>query len=155
MKLTSKVMFSMLCVFLGSNAQSQAIDSTGADRLIGVSTRVEAAIPPGTPGTPGPAGATGPKGETGSAGGVQQGSTCGLATLKRMFYDGNESRGRPFTLVSSCMGYRVAYNSGQTTYQECPPGFTTAVLSTTGKITEVGQPTSEAVIYETWTCFKN
>lgn len=152
MKLFSKVVFSMLCATAATNAQSQAIDSTGADRLIGVSTRVEAAIPAGTPG---PAGATGPKGETGSAGGIQQGSTCGLATLKRMFYDSNESRGRPFTLVSSCMGYRVAYNSGQTTYQECPPGFTTAVLSTTGKITETGQPTSDSVIYESWTCIKN
>lgn len=151
MKSSSSVMFSMLCVILASNAHSQAVDSTGADRLIGVSTRVEAAIPPGTPG---PVGATGPKGETGSAGGVQQGSTCGLTKLNRVFYDGTEDTSKPFNLVSSCMGYRVAYKNFRTTVQECPPGYNTAVLSTTGKITELGQSTSDQIIYETWTCVK-
>lgn len=148
-----------VCAISAINANGQAVDSTGMDKLSGISTRVENFIPAAIPGPAGATGATGATGETGAAGGTQQGTTCGVATLERRFNRDGESGWEDmawrFQLVSSCMGYRIAYNVGKVNYKECPPSYVAAVISKTGRITEAGGGDGAGtIIYETWSCIK-
>lgn len=127
-------------------AHGQAVDSTGLDKLTGVSTRVETFIPAAIPG---PAGATG---ATGAPGGSNPGTMCGLAYGT---YKGPNDT-NAWTTIQSCQGYRVKYNVGwKYSYDECPPGYVIGEVSRNSENNSSGDGNS----WTTWmnysySCFK-
>lgn len=110
-------------------AHGQAIDSTGSEKLYGVSGRVTEILPPAIPGPVGPAGPAGPSGATGSTGtaDVPQGSACGLAR----YVSGTAANTIPTGLFvdNSCQGYPIVnlvFNRQTLKYDatsNCPPGY--------------------------------
>lgn len=96
------IYFCMTSMFALSTvtAHGQAVDSTGLDKLSGVSGRVDKLIPAAVPGPAGPAG------PAGSAADVLQGTMCGLARYVQT--TGGATSGRAGIWVdTSCQGYKI------------------------------------------------
>lgn len=133
-------------------AHAQAEDSTGPQRLTGVSQRAMNFVGANSPSTPGPAGATG---ATGAPGATAPGSACGAATFTTGA-DETNTYGTWAGQQVSCQGYRVAYqrptaNTIQIQWPivtECPPDYTSGQMA--------NQPTGGSSGGSfTMTCFKN
>lgn len=130
------VIFSTLSIIaVPINGSAQAVDSTGTDRLIGFSNRVEAALPPAIPGPAGPAGPVGPTGSTGSPGSVPQGTMCGLVKLIDTLSSGGANGVGSTTtrLESSCQGFKIITISsdayGRKILSNCPADYATYLIS--------------------------
>lgn len=139
MKNISTVCMTFLFCLTTNSVNAQAVDSTGTERLYGLSTRVENSIPPQIPATP------------------PSGSVCGSATIKKYPWDSRVSNSDNEILImelyyvvplASCNGsdvisltghyikskihpYYEGYVSGNgsvstlTVIPLCPTGYTT------------------------------
>lgn len=141
-----------VCAISAINANGQAVDSTGMDKLSGISTRVENFIPAAIPG---PAGATGPAGPTGAAGtpgGNVQGLMCGIVILRRENDNGYYSN---VNFVTSCQGHKIKYRSGLNNYDDCPAGYMVGLISSAKNDNSSGEGNSWNMWRDdTFTCYK-
>lgn len=146
-------------------AHGQAMDSTGLDKLSGVSGRVDNLIPPAIPG---PAGPAGPTGATGSAATVPQGTMCGLSNVITTTSTGGGnglSESKP-KLAVTCQGYPVFdwvrnyrgngryYMGNFDTVSNCPSGYTAYEISMSSSNNGQEGSTNSSTIVTAYSCIK-